>query len=68
MGKPLIWHNITWPEVKKVSEEIGIAILPIGSTEQHGFHCPCGVDSFNAYDLNSKLNLYTTLIFYEQNI
>ena len=62
MGKPLIWHNITWPEVKKVSEEIGIAILPIGSTEQHGFHCPCGVDSFNAYELSKMVSEKTGAI------
>ena len=62
MGKALIWHDITWPEVKKASEEVGIAILPIGSTEQHGFHCPCGVDTFNAYDLSKLVSEQTGAI------
>lgn len=29
-------------------EVCDIAILPIGAIEQHGPHCPCGSDSFNA--------------------
>jgi len=48
--------------VKKVSEEVGIAILPIGSTEQHGFHCPCGVDTFNAIELSKKVSEQTGAI------
>ena len=29
-------------------EVCDLAILPIGAIEQHGPHCPCGSDSFNA--------------------
>ena len=32
-----------------------IAILPIGAIEQHGPHCPCGSDSFNALVLLRRL-------------
>jgi creatinine amidohydrolase/Fe(II)-dependent formamide hydrolase-like protein len=62
MGKAIMWHDITWPEVKRISEEVGIAILPIGSTEQHGFHCPCGVDTFNAIELSKKVSELTGAI------
>ena len=62
MGKPVLWQEITWPEVKKVSEKVGIAILPIGSTEQHGFHCPCGVDTFNAWELSKIVSEQTGAI------
>ena len=62
MGKPVIWHEVSWQEVKKVSETLGIAILPIGSTEQHGFHCPCGVDTYNAYELAKKVSERTGAI------
>ena len=62
MSEPVIWNEMTWPEIKKVSEEIGIAILPIGATEQHGFHCPTGVDYFNAYELSKRVSARTGAI------
>ncbi len=62
MAKPVIWQEITWPEIKEVSEKVGIAILPIGATEQHGFHCPAGVDFYNAYELSKKVSERTGAI------
>ncbi|RKY01199.1 MAG: hypothetical protein DRP54_04075 [Spirochaetes bacterium] len=62
MAKPILWQEITWPEVKKLSEESGIAILPIGSTEQHGFHCPCGVATYNAIELSKMVSERTGVI------
>ena len=62
MSKPVIWNEMKWPEIKKVSEEIGIAILPIGATEQHGFHCPTGVDYFNAYEISKRVSAKTGAI------
>lgn len=32
-----------------------VAILPIGAIEQHGPHCPCGSDSFNAIGIAEKV-------------
>ena len=61
-NKPVIWQEITWPEIKKVSDEVGIAILPIGATEQHGFHCPAGVDAFNAYEIAKRVSAQTGAI------
>ena len=34
----------SWPEVGKLFEETDFAILPVGSTEQHGPHNPLGTD------------------------
>ncbi len=62
MSKPIIWQEITWPEIKKVSREVGIAILPIGATEQHGFHCPTGVDFYNAYEISKRVSARTGAI------
>jgi len=62
MAKPVIWQEITWPEIKKVSKDIGIAILPMGATEQHGFHCPTGVDFYNAYEISKKVSARTGAI------
>jgi creatinine amidohydrolase len=32
-----------------------VAILPIGAIEQHGPHCPCGMDSYNAIGIAEKV-------------
>ncbi|SKC36209.1 creatininase family protein [Maledivibacter halophilus] len=32
-----------------------VAILPIGAIEQHGPHCPCGSDTFNAIGIAEKV-------------
>ena len=34
----------SWPEAGKLFEETDVAILPVGSTEQHGPHNPLGTD------------------------
>ncbi len=62
MSEPIIWQEITWQEVKKVAEEVGIALLPIGATEQHGFHCPTGVDFYNGYEIAKKISARTGAI------
>jgi creatinine amidohydrolase len=62
MGKPIIWQEITWPEIKRLADEIGIVIFPIGATEQHGFHCPTGVDFFNAYEISKKVSEKTGVV------
>ncbi|MFD1641069.1 creatininase family protein [Halohasta litorea] len=36
----------TWPEVQEL--ETDLAVLPVGSTEQHGPHAPLGTDRFTA--------------------
>lgn len=32
-----------------------VAVLPIGAIEQHGPHCPCGSDTFNAIGIAEKV-------------
>lgn len=36
-------------------EVCDIAILPIGAIEQHGPHCPCGMDSYNAIGIAERV-------------
>ena len=37
-------YEMSWPEAKKYFSENDVAILPVGSTEQHGPHNPLGTD------------------------
>lgn len=45
--KCLLAEN-TWVEAKEYFAKNDIVILPVGSTEQHGFHNPLGTDHFIA--------------------
>ncbi len=48
MKNSLRWDNLTSPELKKLSEQGAIVLLPVGSIEQHGPHLPVGCDSLVA--------------------
>ncbi len=47
--------NLTWPEVKAALPEIKMAIIPIGSTEQHGPHGRFQTDYAAAREFSLKL-------------
>ncbi|NIO27675.1 MAG: creatininase family protein [Candidatus Latescibacteria bacterium] len=40
--------EMTWPEAKKRFKETDVALLPVGSIEQHGPHLPLDTDAFDA--------------------
>ncbi|MFQ5710822.1 MAG: creatininase family protein [Candidatus Geothermarchaeales archaeon] len=42
-------QHLSWEEVEDLREKAkGVAIVPVGSVEQHGRHLPCGTDSLSA--------------------
>jgi creatinine amidohydrolase/Fe(II)-dependent formamide hydrolase-like protein len=40
--------EMTWPQAKQRLREVDVALLPVGSVEQHGPHLPLGTDAFDA--------------------
>ena len=40
--------HLTWPEAKEAISRAKVALLPVGSTEQHGPHLPLGTDHLTA--------------------
>ena len=40
--------ELTWPEARVRFKEVDIALLPVGSIEQHGPHLPLDCDAFDA--------------------
>ena len=46
--KSFIWGELTWQETQKRLQEVDIALLPVGSIEQHGPHLPLDTDAFDA--------------------
>jgi len=46
---------MTWQEVVNQAKTCDIVLLPIGSIEQHGPHCPVGTDSLNAIKIAERV-------------
>jgi creatinine amidohydrolase/Fe(II)-dependent formamide hydrolase-like protein len=40
--------ELTWPEAERRFKEVDVALLPVGSIEQHGPHLPLDTDAFDA--------------------
>ncbi len=53
-SSPLL-GQLTWPEAKHRFKEVDIALLPVGSIEQHGPHLPLDTDAFDAQYLAQKV-------------
>ena len=47
-NKSAILGELTWPEAQKRFEQVDVALLPVGSIEQHGPHLPLDTDAFDA--------------------
>ncbi len=46
-----ILGELTWPEAQARLKDVDVALLPVGSLEQHGLHLPLDTDAFDAYYL-----------------
>ena len=49
------WGQLTWPEAEAYLKIVDVAILPVGSIEQHGPHLPLDTDSFDAEYLANQV-------------
>ena len=54
----------TWEEAEELFKK-GIAIIPIGSIEQHGPHLPLGSDSYYAFEIARRIGEYFNIAFYQ---
>jgi len=48
---PVLLGELTWPEAKVRLQLVDVALLPVGSIEQHGPHLPLDTDAFDAAHL-----------------
>ena len=58
-GKAVWWQEMTAEAVVAHAKKDDIAILPLGAIEQHGPHCPCGDDSYNAIGMAEHISRET---------
>ncbi|MDK2895888.1 MAG: creatinine amidohydrolase [Candidatus Atribacteria bacterium] len=54
--KRLILTEQAWQEISQKRKEGMVALLPVGSVEQHGYHAPLGTDLFIAESLVEKVS------------
>jgi creatinine amidohydrolase/Fe(II)-dependent formamide hydrolase-like protein len=54
-SKSHILGELTWPEARNRLKEVDVALLPVGSIEQHGTHLPLDTDAFDAEYLALKV-------------
>ena len=50
---------MSWPEIEAAQKETRTVILPLGVTEQHGYHLPLSTDTLNAYELAKGIGIRT---------
>jgi creatinine amidohydrolase/Fe(II)-dependent formamide hydrolase-like protein len=50
-GTSYVLGELTWQEARQRFNEVDVALLPVGSTEQHGPHLPLDTDAFDAEHL-----------------
>ncbi|MFX0108664.1 MAG: creatininase family protein [Candidatus Hodarchaeota archaeon] len=55
MNNQYLLAKMTWPEVERILKETDIALVPIGSTEQHGPALPVDNDHFIATEFSKRV-------------
>lgn len=55
LGASHVLGEMTWPEASRRLKQIDVALLPVGSIEQHGPHLPLDTDAFDAQYLASAV-------------
>lgn len=54
-GRGYLLEELTWPEAQIRFKEVDLALLPVGSIEQHGPHMPLDTDAFDAFHLAKQV-------------
>lgn len=57
-------EELTWDELRERAEHIGVAIVPAGSTEQHGNHLPMGTDAATAREVAVRVGNKTGAVVF----
>lgn len=47
----ILYEEMSWPEIKQIVKEGRVAVIPVGSTEQHGPHLPTMTDAFICFEI-----------------
>ncbi|RLF21001.1 MAG: creatininase family protein [Thermoprotei archaeon] len=62
VNKALLLHEMSWVKAEEQLRRADVALLPIGSVEQHGPHNPLGTDYLIAYKLALQASARTSAL------
>jgi creatinine amidohydrolase len=48
------YEELTWPQVREAVARDPVVVLPVGTTEQHGYHCAICLDSVCAQEVATE--------------
>lgn len=48
LSQRYVMGELTWPEARDRLKQVDLALLPVGSLEQHGYHLPLDTDAYDA--------------------
>jgi creatinine amidohydrolase len=58
-GKPILWEELSWRDVEKLTKTMKMAIIPTAACEQHGPHLPLAVDTIDCYEVAKRVSART---------
>lgn len=58
-GEPVLWEELTWKDVDKLTKTMKMAIIPTAACEQHGPHLPLAVDAIDCYEVAKRVSAKT---------
>lgn len=64
MEKVYKMDELTWPEFADLVKETDIALIPVGSMEEHSLHGPLGTDNFIADELAQRIAKKVKAVLY----
>ena len=57
LPKGSVYDQHTWPEIRDLQKAERVAIIPVGSVEQHGHHLPLDTDEVLVWSVCSEHNI-----------
>jgi creatinine amidohydrolase len=58
-GKLILWEELSWKDVDKLTKTMKMAIIPTAACEQHGPHLPLAVDTIDCYEVTKRVSAKT---------
>ncbi|HEV2876301.1 MAG TPA: creatininase family protein [Nitrososphaeraceae archaeon] len=58
-GNPILWEELTWKDVDRLTKTMNMAIIPTAACEQHGPHLPLAVDTIDCYEVAKRVSAKT---------
>ena len=58
-GNPILWEELTWKDVDRLTKTMKMAIIPTAACEQHGPHLPLAVDTIDCYEVAKRVSAKT---------